>query len=202
MRDRKRVLLAAVLGAMVMIPGATLARKSVHAWHGVARRSPQTTNSSNAPGAEQASLAKLSGEYDRVVKFVGQTGATATPSTGTSKFSVILGGRFLLEESNDVVFGQPVEGLRIYGYNNATGQYEMARMYTMSTGITMMKGTSSDGGKTIEYISNTETSGMGGMKMHAQFVRLDDDHFSVTLSTAGPGGKLAPFQETIYTRKK
>jgi hypothetical protein len=202
MIGRKHLFLAAALGAILTLPNSALAQKSAENRSADAGRPAQARNNSNAPGAEQASLAKLAGEYDRVVKFVGQTGAMAAPSAGTSKFSVILGGRFLLEESHDVVFGQPVEGLRIYGYNNATGQYEMARMYTMSTGITLMKGKSSDGGKTIDYSSEMGASGTGGMTMHAQLVRTDDDHFSVMLSTVGSDGKLTPFQETIYTRKK
>jgi hypothetical protein len=202
MTEQKRMYLAAILGATLFIPGSALAQKSRDNHSGEAARPAQARNNSTEPGLAQASLAKLAGDYDRIVKFVGQAGAMAAPSTGTSKFSVILGGRFLLEQSKDTVFGRPVEGLRIYGYNNTTGQYEMARLYTMSTGITLMKGTSTDGGKTIDYTGEAETSGTGGMKMHAVLRRTDDDHFTVTLSAAGPDGKLTPFQETIYTRKK
>ena len=198
---RKQWLFTAVCGSILFVLGPANAGNRVHIQHVPAMPAPQGRSSAE-PGAEQASLAKLAGEYERVVKFVGQTGAAAAPSTGTSKLSVILGGRFLLEESKDMVFGRPVDGMRIYGYNNATGQYEMARMYTMSTGITMMKGTSNDGGKTIDYTGETGPSVRGGMTMHAQLLRTDDDHFSVTLSTAGPDGKLTPFQETIYTRTK
>lgn len=157
-----------------------------------------------APGAsdaEHASLAKLAGEWDRIVKFVGQTGANAAPSSGTCTFSVELGGRFVVEKSHDVVFGRPVDGLRIYGYNDATKQYEMARMYTMSNGITLMKGASSDGGNTIEFSGETG-SGARTMPLRAHFRQTDADHFSVTMSTNGPDGKDAPFQETDYTRKK
>jgi len=200
--------LGAVLGAIVMIAGPTLAT------HGAAtrlsERAPENDRAQamghggNATqmDAQHAGLAKLAGEFDRVVKFVGQTGATAAPSTGTSKFSVVLGGRFILEESHDVVFGRPVEGLRIYGYNDATKQYEMARMYTMSNAITLMKGTSDDGGKTIDYAGDTMTTGMGKVVMHATLRWMSDDEFSVTMSTASADGKETPFQETIYTRKK
>jgi Protein of unknown function (DUF1579) len=182
--------LCVLLGAILLLPAAARAQ-------GAATRVDTTK-----PGAPQAALAKLAGDYDRVIKFVGQTGAAAAPSSGTAKISVVLGGRFILEESSDTVFGRPVEGLRIYGYNNATQQYEMARMYTMSTGITTMKGTSSDGGKTIDYAGETETSGMGNVPLHAELRVVSDDEFTVTLSTAGADGKLEPFQETIYTRKK
>ncbi|MDE3135900.1 MAG: DUF1579 family protein [Acidobacteriota bacterium] len=152
--------------------------------------------------APHETLAKLEGHYGRVVKFVGQTGATAKPSTGTSTFSAVLGGRFILERSKDVVFGRPVEGLRIYGYNDATKQYEMARMYTMSTGITMMKGTSGDDGETIEYAGETYSTGAGDVPLYARLHWDSENQFTVTMSTTGKDGKQMPFQETIYTREK
>ena len=92
--------------------------------------------------------------------------------------------------------------MRIYGYNDATKQYEMARMYTMSNAITLMKGTSDDGGKTVDYAGDTMTTGMGKVVMHATLRWMSDDEFSVTMSTASADGKETPFQETIYTRKK
>jgi hypothetical protein len=160
------------------------------------------SSDSTKPGAPQASLAKLAGDYDRIIKFVGPAGAGIAPSSGTAKISVVLGGRFILEESTDMVMGRKVDGLRLYGYNNATKQYEMARMYTMSTGITMMTGTSNDGGKTINYSGSSNTSATGGIPLHAEFRMINDDEFEVTMSTIGDDGKDAPFQSTTYTRKK
>jgi hypothetical protein len=200
MTQQRRGLLGAVVGLTLLIPGPALAQDKGHGDDGAAAR-PSATDSAK-PGAPQASLARLAGEYDRIIKFVGQTGAAAAPSSGTAKITVVLGGRFILEESSDTVFGRPVEGLRLYGYNNITKQYEMARMYTMSTGITMMKGTSSDGGKTIDFSGESDRSGMAKMPLHAHFRQVGDDQFIVTLSTVGPEGKESAFQETTYTRKK
>ena len=188
-----------LLGGMLLVGG--VARGQHKAMPGSAEAA-QMGGQAGASDAEHTSLAKLAGEYDRVVKFVGQQGAMAQPSSGASKFSIVLGGRFVLEESHDVVFGKPVDGLRIYGYNDATKQYEMARMYTMSNAITMMKGASSDGGKTIEFNKETDTRAGNGMLLRAHFRQTDEDHFSVTMSTTGADGKDAPFQETDYTRKK
>jgi hypothetical protein len=159
-------------------------------------------NAASANDAQHAELARLAGDWDRTIKFVGQTGAMAQPSSGVSKFSVALGGRFILEESHDTVFGRPVDGLRIYGYNDATGQYEMARMYTMSNSITLMKGASSDGGKTIDFDGDTRTGGGKSMPMRALFRQTDENHFSVTMATVGADGKNMPFQETDYVRRK
>jgi hypothetical protein len=153
--------------------------------------------SATSPGAPQAFLAKRAGEYTRVIKFIGQPGEW----NGTSKMSVILGGRFILEETHDTVFGRPVQGMRIYGYNNATNQYEMISLYTMSTAITKMTGTSTDDGKTVEY-SGISDEPRGKVPLHANVRQVDDDHFVVTLSTTGPDGTDKPFQETSYTRKK
>ena len=154
------------------------------------------------PGVEQVTLAKLAGNYARVIKFLGPAGAGMEPFSGTAKISVVLGGRFLLEESTDVVMGNKVEGLRLYGYNDATKQYEMARMYTMSTAMTMMAGTSTDGGKTIHFAGTTDASAKGAAPLHAEFRVVSDDEFEVTLSTIGDDGKDAPFQSTTYHRKK
>ena len=63
--------------------------------------------------------------------------------------------------------------------------------------ITLMKGTSSDGGKTIEFSAEGSK-----MPLRAKFVQVDADRFTVTMSTTDANGKDMPFQETIYTRKK
>jgi hypothetical protein len=190
-----RAILGAAAGMLLIVAGAVLGGHR-------AESRAQMRAASGPDDAEHAALAKLAGEYNRVVKFVGQQGAMAQPSSGTCTFSVELGGRFFVEKSHDVVFGRPVDGLRIYGYDDATKQYEMARMYTMSNGITLMKGTSSDGGKTIDFEGETETGGGKTMPMRALFRQTDADHFSVTMATVGADGKSVPFQETDYTRKK
>jgi|HubBroStandDraft_6_1064221.scaffolds.fasta_scaffold00125_38 hypothetical protein len=186
---------AGAIAAMLMIPRAAAGQEKA-AGHGDAAA---PAASPSKPGVEQAELAKMAGEYARVIKFVGPQAEGIPHFAGTAKISVVLGGRFLLEESSDVVMGQKVDALRLYGYNNSTKQYEMARTYTMSTAITMMTGTSSDGGTTIEF-----NGGIDGGKtpLHAHYVKVDEDHFTVTMSTAGADGKDAPFQETDYARKK
>jgi hypothetical protein len=197
MACQARWILAAILSAGLLAPATAIAQDQGQNHPGSAAAAAPDSAKSPTP---QESLAKLAGEYTRIIKFTGQD--DSAPSKGTSKFSVVLGGKFLLEESSDTVFGRPVEGMRIYGYDDAAKQYEMVRMYTMSTAITLMKGTSNDGGKTIEYTGETETSGAGKTPLHAQLRRMNDDQFVMTLSTVGADGKLSPFQETDYTRKK
>jgi len=149
----------------------------------------------------QEFLAKRAGEWTRTIRFVGAD-SDSPPSTGTSKITVILNGKFIQEQNEDVVFGRPVSGTRIYGYNNATKQYEAAWLYTMSPAILNLTGTSTDGGKVVDYTGVTYTASGGKTTLHARVRQVDNDQFIVTLYTAGPDGKEAPFQETSYQRKK
>ena len=150
-----------------------------------------------AVGAEQTFLAKRAGTYTRVIKFFGQPGQWK----GTSKISVILGGRFIMEQNHDQVMGKPVEGIRILGYDEASKHYEMVSLYTMSTSITKFTGTSRDGGKTVEY-SGMSSEPQGEVPLHALIRQVNDNEFVVTLSARGPHGKFAPFQATTYARVK
>ena len=191
--------IATVLCVAAVAPGANA--QAGAQGHGDDKGAQQAASPS-LPGPEQAALAKLAGEYDRTIKFLGPAGGGMPSFSGTAKISVVLGGRFLLEESTDTVMGQKVEGLRLYGYNNATKQYEMARMYTMSPAITTLSGTSSDDGKTIDYSGSTDNAGASKSPLHAKLRIVSDDEFEVTMSTTGEGGKDAPFQSTTYRRKK
>jgi len=164
---------------------------------------PDTHQTADAtkPGPEQEFLAKRAGEYIRAIKFVAQPNADANASSGTSKISVALGGRFVVEENNDTVFGRPVSGTRIYGFNNITKQYEAVWMYTGSTGMIFLTGASSDSGKTVDLTGETRNLHGGTVPLHAVIRQVDDNQFIVTLMSTGADGKEAAFQETTYTRK-
>jgi len=164
---------------------------------------PDTHQTADAtkPGPEQEFLAKRAGEYTRTIKFVAQPNADANASSGASKISVALGGRFVVEENNDTVFGRSVSGTRIYGFNNITKQYEAVWMYTGSTGMIFLTGTSSDGGKNVDLTGETWNLHGGTVPLHAVIRQVDDNQFIVTLMSTGADGKEAAFQETTYTRK-
>jgi len=154
------------------------------------------------PESPQQLMAKRAGEYTRAVQFLNAAGPQGAPFAGTSKVSVILDGHFLLEENSDEVFGKPVHAMRVYGYNNATQLYEAAWMYTMSPAILMLTGTSSDGGKTVDYTGESATARGEPLKLHAHFRQVDDDQFVITMTNVNAAGKEIPFQETTYKRKK
>jgi Protein of unknown function (DUF1579) len=154
------------------------------------------------PGAVHAQLAKRAGEYTTVTKFSKQPGGPAHESRGTAKLTVVLDGRFLMEEDGGMFMGQPTKGIRIWGYDNAAKQYESSWMYTGSTGIMRLTGNSSDGGKTIKFIATFNDEGGTKQTFDAVLRFLDDDHFLVGLYAKMPDGKPGPTFDTTYTRKK
>ena len=115
---------------------------------------------------------------------------------------MVLGGRFLHEEDAGSFMGQPTEGARTYGYNNAAKQYEATWMYTHQTAIMTMTGTSKDEGKTVTYDASFTAD--KGMKVPFRIVvkQLDDDRFSVEMVQKQLGGTDGARFETTYTRKK
>ncbi len=195
---RRRALLAALL----LLPATAVFAQDRAPQKPEVEPDTHQTADATKPGPEQEFLAKRAGEYTRTVKFVAQPNADANASTGTSKISVALGGRFIVEENNDTVFGRPISGTRIYGFNNITKQYEGVWMYTGSTAMIFLTGTSGDGGKTIDLNGVTQNLHGGKVPLHAIIRQVDDNQFVVTLMSTGADGKEAAFQETTYTRKK
>lgn len=105
------------LGATLALSGA-LGFSATLSGAGLDGQSGQTA----MPGPVHKQLAKRAGEYTTVTKFSVAPGAPATESTGTAKMTVILNGRFLIEEDAGLFLGQQTKGTRIWGYDNSTKQ--------------------------------------------------------------------------------
>ena len=170
---------------------------------------PETAAHSAPSDAAQAKgetpqqfLAKRAGEWTRTVRFVGQQDGQSDAISGRAKMSTIQGGQFLLEEYNDVVSGRPVTGTRLFGYNTSTGEYEAAFTNTSSPAILMLKGTSKDGGKVVDYTGEAANTRGGRFTLNVRVRQVDDNQIVMTFSMTGSDGKPNTFQETTYARKK
>jgi hypothetical protein len=154
------------------------------------------------PGPIHKQLAKRAGEYTTVTRFLPAPGAPAVESKGSAKLTAIIDGRFLLEEANGIFMGQPTKGTRIWGFDNATKQYESAWMYSGSTGIMRLTGSSNDGGKTINFVASFNDENGAKQTFDAALRLVDDDQFVVGLYARGADGSRGPTFDTTYTRKK
>jgi hypothetical protein len=159
-------------------------------------------NFADNPGPEHEALAKLAGEYTTMMRFRPTAAQPAQESKGTAKFTSVLDGRFILEESTGEQFGKQFKARKIYGYNNAAKRYESAWVYTASTAIMTLHGSSPDGGKTIRLNATVAQANDAQMNLIVTLKRINDDSFTVELDLKTPDGTAGPALETTYTRKK
>ena len=152
------------------------------------------------PGPAHKRLAALAGDYSTSTKFYIQPSDKPAESIGSATIKSVLDGMFLLEENSGTFMGQPMSGMRLLGYNNASKRYEAIWTYTMSTAILNMTGTSNDDGKTINFTASWDE---GGTRQALQVTtkQIDDDQFSVEMSSKAADGKPGPRFVTTYTRK-
>ncbi|MGH9730024.1 MAG: DUF1579 family protein [Candidatus Acidiferrales bacterium] len=197
---RKRSQFSAGLAAMLFVAGAA----SVQAQSTQKQTPPaqgdieQAVAEAAQPGPIHAQLMKRAGKYTTAMLF-SAPGAEPQESTGTATLKPILGGRFLEEENSGESLGEPSAGLRLYGYNNGSKQYEAIWIYTGSTACLVLDGASDDNGKTVRYTG--AFIGPNGAKQTIRVIveQQDADHFVVRLLGEGPGGATSTLA-TTYTR--
>ncbi len=148
-------------------------------------------------GPVHRQLLRFTGEYTTVTRFRNNPAAANIETRGRASIGPILDGRFRLEENSGEMNGQAVSGVRMYGYNTASGHYEGIWTYGLSTAIMRLDGTSPDAGRTIEFDASFE--GAGGQHQTFRIVLRDvsDGVFVTELRGPAPG---APVLETVYTR--
>jgi hypothetical protein len=154
----------------------------------------------DGPSATHEKMAKLAGDYLTASKFT-LPGGKSQESKGTAKLTPILGGRFVKEENASDLGGMPVSGLRLFGYNNAAGQYEAIWTYTGSTAIMNLVGKKKDE-KTVEFSATVAIAKDKKTDFTIIYRIVDDDSFTVDLIASSPDGTKGPMLQTTYTRKR
>jgi len=154
------------------------------------------------PGPEHAMLAKYIGEWTTSSKFTGGGQPDQPPVSGTAKITSDIGGRFFNLEETGSMMGMPFQARHYTGYNNATKRYEAAWSYTHSTAMMTMTGTSTDGGKTINWTAAVDNAHGDKEVMKITTRYIDDDHFTIELRGQSTEGAPESVMSTEYTRKK
>ena len=153
------------------------------------------------PGEPHKLFASLAGSWTTTTKEWMEPGKPPTESTGTAEMKMLLDGRFLYQEYNAQMMGQPFSGVGIDAYDNMTKKYVTAWIDTMGTGIFMMEGTASADGKTITLKGSHPEPGGGKMTHRAVWKIVDNNTQSFDMYGAHHGGKEMKVLEITYTRK-
>ena len=154
------------------------------------------------PGEPHKLFASLAGSWTTTTKEWMEPGKPPTESTGTAEMKMLLDGRFLYQEYNAQMMGQPFSGVGIDAYDNMTKKYVTAWIDTMGTGIFMMEGTASADGKTITLKGSHPEPGGGKMTHRAVWKIVDNNTQTFDMYGAHHGHKETKFLEIIYSRKQ
>jgi hypothetical protein len=152
------------------------------------------------PGPVHQVWANRAGDYTTVSRIRMAPGAPAAESTGMAKLSLLLGGRFLLEENTGQQVGQAFAGRRLLGFNNGSQRYEAVWTWTLSTAILSLSGASLDGGRTVRLDGAYDDPGGVRQSLRAVYRFTDEDRFTLEVRGAAPDGNDFTVVETVYTR--
>jgi hypothetical protein len=154
------------------------------------------------PGEPHKLFASLSGSWTTTTKEWMEPGKPPMESSGTAEMKMLLNGRFLYQEFNGQMMGQPFSGIGIDGYDNMTKKYVTAWIDTMGTGIFIMEGTASPDGKTITLKGSHPEPGGGKMSHRAVWKIIDDNNQTFDMYGAHHGQKETKMMEITYSRRQ
>lgn len=154
------------------------------------------------PGEPHKQFESLAGSWTTQSKEWMEPGKPPSESAGTAEMKMLLGGRYLHQEYNSTMMGQPYNGIGITAYDNLRKKYVSVWLDSMGTGIFMMEGAASPDGKTITLKGSHPEP--GGGQMHHRAVWKIIDHNSQTFDMYGTHGhgKEMKVMEIVYTRKQ
>ena len=153
------------------------------------------------PGEPHKMFASLAGSWTTTTKEWMEPGKPPAESAGTAEMKMLLDGRFLYQEYNGQMMGQPFNGVGIDAYDNLTKKYVTAWMDSMGTGIFMMEGTAGPDGKTITLRGSHPEPGGGKMSHRAVWKIVDNNNQIFEMYGSHGKEKEMKFLEITYTRK-
>ena len=152
------------------------------------------------PGEPHKLFASLAGSWTTTTKEWMEPGKPPTESTGSADMKMLLDGRFLYQEFNSQMMGQPFSGIGIDAYDNLRKRYVTVWLDTMGTGIFLMEGTASTDGKTITLKGQHGEPGGGQMTHRAIWKIVDNNTQTFDMFGTHGHGKEMKMLEITYSR--
>lgn len=154
------------------------------------------------PGKEHQMLKDLAGRWTYELKFWGAPDTEPQVSKGSSSSKMILGGRFLDEETRGTVMGQAFNGRGFTGYDSFTQKYQMVWMDNMGTTMVTSSGTL-DPATGIIKCEGTMSDPMTGVKdswFRSELKVLNKNFHSYAMFGKNAEGKEFKMMEIGYKR--
>ncbi len=145
-------------------------------------------------------LLNLVGEWTGEAKTWLDPAAAPDSSPWRARIRAALDGRFVVQEYEGTLNGEPLCGMVVWGHNNSAGRFTAAWVDTfhMGTGTMYCEGEAlADGGF---WVLGHYPDGEGGTWGWRTEVRLLGDQLGIKMFNISPGGQEDPAVETIFRR--
>jgi hypothetical protein len=151
------------------------------------------------PGPMHQVLSKTTGEWKVEISSWNNPSGPADISEGTSKYEMILGGRYLLGKHTADLGNMKMEGMEISGYDNAKKKFFSTWIDNGGTGVLYQEGTYDSTTKSINF-SGSFTDPMGNEVKVRQVIRFIDDNNTIMEMYMIQDGEETKWMEMKSTR--
>ena len=155
-----------------------------------------------APGPQHKALEALVGNWKAEVKCWMEPGAEPNVSQGTATATMALKGRFLEEEFQGEMMGQPFTGRTLMGYDNVKQTFNSVWISDMQTSMFTSEGKGDTGNKviTLEGKSTCPATGQKDILVRSVLRVISADKHTFEMFNVGKGDNVKTMEIT-YTRK-
>lgn len=154
------------------------------------------------PGEHHQRLATMTGTWTVSTTMWMPGAPEPMRGTGTAERTMILGGRVLDEQFHGEAMGQSFEGSARTGWDNVTKQWWSTWSDTMSTGLFVLYGQTTDKGTEVYTGSMADPMGGPAIAMRVVAVAESPDREVHTFYEKQGDGEERKSMELIYERRK
>ncbi len=155
------------------------------------------------PGAEHDLLKYKVGKWTLKIEMWTAPGEPATTSEGISEGTLIMGGRYLMDNTKSSIQGNPFEGIGITGYDKLKKRFVSVWIDNLGTGFTISSGTYDEATKTYNYTTMSPDVAVGEYKRTRTTERIvSDDQWVVEMYDTTADGKEFLMMKGMYARVK
>lgn len=156
-----------------------------------------------APGPQHKQLKTLVGDWVTVQKLWMVPGAPVAENTGTAKFRMLMGGRYLVQTYTSEIEGLgKFQGRGTTAYDKVAKQYVHTWLDSFGTGIMTSTGKATDD-KTIELVGESlDPATMKKVKFRTVSKYIDNDNHKMEMYEQHAGADERKLMEITYKRVK
>lgn len=148
-----------------------------------------------APGEHHKAMAKSAGKWDIKMSMRMAPDAPWEVSEGSSKITMTMGGRYMVEQTTFNMMGMESKGMLVQGYDNLSKKYQTMWIDSWGTRMTLAEGTEVKPG-VIEYHGTMKDFVTpDGRPYMFRVTTKDDDHTLFEMYDTIPETPEAPMPE-------